>query len=400
MTAPLEQASWQSVLVNPNSRIYTDDKTWAGYVVNIAVLQDTLNTITKIEDTYIVNLNPVYLSYAGFKSLFYAEGTFFSPTLNLSNPFIRPEGSKYVLNTNRSYSVLPSDCGQCQLQLDGSFNLLKTLLLAYETDLKIATECWDTCSYMEFSNKIDKIRGLTDITGECGSGIQCSLSLDDFFAQLESQGLKMSGGPAYLPVDPSAVDLSLNGQSSIYPGLVTAVITANFKSTTPGVKDVQIRWPFMINFVSIVDDYIDESAGNTLWVRQDTLTLQGGKALDFRGIIDNSFSRTQQRNDADNSFNNLGGAYTDSSYNIDDAAYPVYVFINNDSTAGFRSPDLKWNTVDISNNVFYATKANSNNFDPSGILLGSATPYFNAGTNPNYTRYTAQKFSNIYWEAS
>ena len=357
--APLEDPDWQSVLVNPNSRIYTDDKTWAGYVVNIAVLQDTMNTISKIEDAYIVNLNPVYLSYAGFKALFYAEGTYFSPTLNLSNVTKHPEGSKYVLNSARTYSVLPSDCGQCQLQLDGSFNLLKTLLLAYESDLKIATECWDTCSLMEFYNKIDRIRGLTDITGECGSGVKCSLSLDDFFAQLESQGMKMSGSPWFLPVDPSGVDASFNKQPSIYPGLVTAVITANFKSTTPGVKDVQIRWPFIINFTSIVSEYIDNT---TIYVRTDGT---------YAGIVDSSFSRVD-----------------DVSYN--QSIYPVYVYINNDSTAGYRSPDLSYNTVDICGNMFFATKANSNDLP---------VPYVNGGTNPNYTRYTAQKFSKIYIEA-
>jgi hypothetical protein len=353
--APLENPDWQSYLVNENSREYTDDKTWAGFVVDIAVLQQDINTITK-PDAYIVNLNPLYLSYSGFKALFYAEGSAFSPTLNLSNVLKHKIGSQYVLNSNRTYSVLPTDCGQCQLQLDGSLNLLKALLQAYETDLKISTECWDTCSLMEFYNTIDAIKALTDITGDCGSGVKCSLTLDDFFNQLEMQGMKMGGAPTYLPVDPSSVDISFNGQQSIYPGLVTAVITANFHSTTPGVKDVQVRWPYIINFTSIVSNDIN---GNTIYASKSS------------GIIDSSFSNP-----------------LDASYN--GGVYPVYLYVNNDTTGAYRSPDLSYNTVDISNNIFFATTANSN----------SIPEFTGPGTNPNYTRYTAQKFSKIYYETS
>lgn len=355
MTAPLENPDWQSYLVNENSREYTDDKTWAGFVVDIAVLQQDINTITK-PDAYIVNLNPLYLSYAGFKALFYAEGSAFSPTLNLSNVLKHKIGSQYVLNSNRTYSVLPTDCGQCQLQLDGSLNLLKALVQAYETDLKISTECWDTCSLMEFYNTIDSIKALTDITGECGSGVKCSLSLDDFFNQLEMQGLKMSAGPAFLPVDPSNATATFGAtkQTSIYPGLVTAVITANFHSTTPGVKDVQVRWPYIINFTSVATNYINN---NAIYVKNTTR------------VLDNSFT-----------------SVLDTSYNA--GTYPVYLYVNNDKSGTPRSDDLYYNTVDFSNNTFFATTADSN-VNPNG---GQAS-------NPNYTRYTAQKFSKIYYEA-
>jgi hypothetical protein len=348
-----------SILQNPCQRNYTEDQTWAGYVVDIAVLQQDMNTITK-PDAYILNLDPMYISYAGFKALFYCSGTTFSPRVNSSNIVyydsssnirINPTGAGYVLNSRRVISLTPTDCGQCQLPLDGSFNLLQTLLMAYETDLQIATECWDTCSLLEFYSIIDKIKTLTDITGECGVGIKCSLTLDEFFNQLEMQGLKMSGSPYFLPLDPSGINVTVNSsvspnlpRPSVYPGLVTAVITANFHSTTPCVKDVQVRWPFLINFISIINQDISNNAIYT---------------IPPYGIIDSSFSNP-----------------IDLSFNV--GSYPIYVYQNGNINDGYRSPDLSYNTVDFSNNVFVPTD-------------------YVTGLHPDYTRYTAQKFSKIFY---
>lgn len=329
-----------------STRLYTNDPTWGGYVVNIAVLQQNMNTITQ-PDAYIVNLNPRFLSYAGFKAMFYSQGTQFSPTPNLTNVLKNPTGSQYVLNGYRTYSVLPTDCGQCQLTLDGSFNLLLTLLEAYTTDLQLATECWDTCSLLEFTNIIDSIKGLTDITGQCGTGVKCSITLDEFFAQLQAQGMQMSGNPWYLPVDPSnntSTLLSVDGialRPSVYPGLVTAVITANFHSTTPNVKDVQVRWPFIINFTSVITDDISNN-----------------------------------RISANNTHINL---YSNSDVSYNGGTYPTYLYINNDASSPeyLRSNDLSYNTVDVSLNTYF--------------------PVDVCGNVPVYTRYTAEKFSKIYY---
>ena len=349
---------YPSILQNPNQREYTIDQTWAGYVVDIAVLQQDMNTITK-PDTYIVNLDPMYISYAGFKALFYGNGTTFSPRVNSSNikytgqiVTTNKTGAEYVLNSRRVISLTPTDCGQCQLQLDASFNLLQTLLMAYESDLKIATECWDTCSLMEFYSIIDKIKALTDITGDCGPGVKCSLTLDEFFNQLEMQGLKMGGDPYYLPLDPSGINVTVASsippytlRQSVYPGLVTAVITANFHSTTPDVKDVQVRWPFLLNFISVINQDI---SNNKIYTDPSY------------GVIDSSFSNP-----------------IDVSYNI--GPYPIFMFQNGNVNEGYRSPDLSYNTVDFSNNVFVPTDKVT-------------------GLYPDYTRYTAQSFSKIYYQ--
>lgn len=282
-------------VINPLERAYTTDLTYGGYVVDVAILQEDMNTITR-PDVYTINLTPVYLSFAGFKAMFYRNGQKFQP---MSGLYRFASSKEFVLNEYRTIYNYTPECGQCDLQLDGSFNLLTALLTAYQQDLGFSTECWDTCSLMEFYSIIDKIKALTDITGECGTGVKCSITLDEFFAQLEMQGLLMDPSNN-LPIDPS----SNNG---VYPGLVTAVITANFHSTTPGVKDVVVKWPFIINFGSF----------NNATAIADNLGISGG-------------------------------------------TYPVYYYIDNDFIT-FRSPDLSFNTVDVDvvNDILVAKEASS-----------------------------------------
>jgi hypothetical protein len=223
----------------------TDDPTFKGYSVDVAVIQQDLNPIIT-KDAHVVELSPVYLSYASFQALFYKDGRKFNPLkYAFNNIFAKPLiGNDYRTVMNSSFENIN----------DISFSLLNTIISAYEEDLHIQTECWDTCTFMNFSTTISKIKSLNDITGECNNNIKCSITLDEFFNNLEAQGLVIDPSSG-LPLDPS-------GNSGIlYTGLVAANIIANFHSTTPDVKDVQIKWPFLINF----DSYTDPSGGNTVW---------------------------------------------------------------------------------------------------------------------------------------
>jgi len=287
--------------VNPLERSYTLDPTYAGYVVDVAVLQEDMNTITK-PDVYTIELTPVYLSYAGFQAMFYRDGDKFLPEKGL---YKFTSSKEFVLNSYRTIYNYSPECGQCDLELDGSFNLLTALLTAYQKDLGFTTECWDTCSLMEFYSIIDKIKALTDITGDCGTGVKCSITLKEFFNQLEMQGLVIDPSNN-LPIDPSG-----SFPNSVYPGLVTAVITANFHSTTPGVKDVVVKWPFIINFASFTNlDASNNTIGNVV------STISGG-------------------------------------------TYPVYYYIDNDTNI-FRSTDLSFATVTLSGDTLYARDASLN----------------------------------------
>jgi len=226
----------------------TDDPNYKGYFVDIAVLQQDLNTIVN-SDAYLITLSPVYVSYASFQALFYRNSLHFNPLKNaLNNILAQP------LISNNFRRVIESPFETSELLYDGSFNLLKILITAYEEDLGIPTECWDRCAFMNFSSTISSIKNLNDMAGNCGSNIKCSITLNEFFDNLEAQGLVIDPSSG-LPLDPSG------NSGVIYTGLVAANITANFHSTTPCVKDVQIKWPFLVNFNS----YTDPSGGNTIW---------------------------------------------------------------------------------------------------------------------------------------
>lgn len=227
----------------------TDDPTFQGYTVDIAVLQQDLNTIVN-QDAYVITLSPVYLSYASFQAMFYRDARNFNPSKHAcNNIYAQP------LIGNDYRTIIESPFETDELVYDGSFNLLKTLITAYEQDLSISTDCWDRCTFMNFSTTISKIKCLNDMTnGHCSNNIKCSITLNEFFDNLEAQGLVIDPSSG-LPLDPSG------NSGVIYTGLVAANITANFHSTTPGVKDVQIKWPFLVNFNS----YTDPNGGNAQW---------------------------------------------------------------------------------------------------------------------------------------
>jgi len=227
----------------------TDDPTYQGYFVDIAVLQQDLNTIISSEDIYTINLSPVYLSYASFQALFYKNGLNFNPSKYACNNILAQP-----LIGNNYRRVIESPFETDELLYDSSFNLLKTLITAYEQDLCILSECWDRCTFMNFSTTVSKIKCLTDMAGDCGNNIKCSITLNEFFDNLQAQGLIMDPSSG-LPLDPSG------NSGVIYTGLVAANITAIFHSTTPEVNDVQIKWPFLVNF----DSYTDPSGNNTIW---------------------------------------------------------------------------------------------------------------------------------------
>lgn len=226
----------------------TSDPNYYGYAVDIAVLQQDMVKLIK-SDAYIIQLSPVYLSYASFHAMFYREFGF-KPVKHLCD---FPGADILVQNKERTILGGPFDDAQVS---DTSFNLLRSLLSVYEKDLGLTVSCWDNCSLLEFQKLINPIQCLTDLIGCCNENIKCSMNIDDFFASLEAQGLKMDPTSG-LPLDPSNNPVP----DVLYQGVVSANIIANFHSTTPGVKDLQIHWPFLINFNS----YTGTGPANNTW---------------------------------------------------------------------------------------------------------------------------------------
>ena len=306
---------------------YTDDPTFTGISVNVAVLEQKINTI-KEEDAHIIELSPTYLSYASFQAMFFRKTAKFLPL----NGVTGTEWQKFLSNTERHivYSDFSDENSNFGWSYDNSFNLSETITAGYEYDLNIPSECWDPCSIIDFTRTLANIKYLTDVGNECN--IKCSITLDEFFENLQAQGLVIDPSSG-LPLDPSGV---LAGGHQIYTGLVNALITANFRSCTPGVKDIKIKWPFLINFNSVTPKTADGS----------------------KNMVDN---------------------ITEPSNNV----WPCINFVENANggkTSQKRSPELLYDTVDSSGNARVTE------------ISGNAIP----STIPPYGRYTAYLYSNIH----
>ena len=87
-----------------------------------------------------------------------------------------------------------------------------------------------------------------DIFRCCQSNIKCSMTIDQFFASLEAQGMVMDSISGF-PLDTDQV----SSPGAIYQKVVCANITIIFKSSTTDVRDLEINWPFLINFNSYAD---------------------------------------------------------------------------------------------------------------------------------------------------
>jgi hypothetical protein len=136
----------------------------------------------------------------------------------------------------------------------------------------------------------------------------------------------------------TGLPLDTSNNTIIYTGLVNAIITANFLSCTPGVKDIKITWPFLINFNSVT------------------------------------------KSTADGSFNHVDG-----NADISNNFYP-HIYFGEDASGNkltptvYRSPGLVYDTVD-STGLPAKNNGPGNNTNPKKI--------------PNYGRYTAYTYASI-----
>uniref|UniRef100_A0A6C0HGA1 Uncharacterized protein n=1 Tax=viral metagenome TaxID=1070528 RepID=A0A6C0HGA1_9ZZZZ len=309
---------------------YTNDTNFTGITVNVAVLEQKINTI-KEEDSHIIELSPTYLAYASFQAMFYRQTDKFIPLNGVSGSIWQ----QFLANFNRQvvYSSFSSENANFGWTYDNVFNLAQTITAGYVHDLEVPIECWDPCSVIEFTTTLGGIQYLTDVGNQCN--IKCSITLDDFFDNLQAQGLTIDSATG-LPLDPQGL-ASNPPVRIIYTGLVNALITANFRSCTPGVKDIKVKWPFLINFNSVTP-----------------ATAAGGPNM-VDGINEP-----------------LGNIWPWINY-VDNGTVP---------TTQLRSPELLYDTVDTTGMPY------TNNVDfPNSIIPSNIKPY---------GRYTAYLYSSIH----
>ena len=220
------------------------DPNYYNYFVNIAVLQTAVNNVKRESDAHVIELSPIYVSYATFLNLFFKDNKF-SPNKQLGS-------TAQALVSNKDRYILSGPLDQVYNLTDTSnvitapvFNLTSALISTYVTGLGSDPNCWDACDLLHLQNTINPIQTLFSVIQCCQNNIECSMTLDQFFASLEAQGMVMDPASGF-PLDPDQE----NHLGSIYQGVVCASVTVIFKSSTADVKDLEVNWPFLINFNS------------------------------------------------------------------------------------------------------------------------------------------------------
>ena len=197
---------------------------FSGVVIDIALMAEDMPTVHKDCST-TQHLAPIDVTWNQFHNLFYFNNGGFTPNTSLSCvcPF-----DKIIQNEGK---VLTD--GNCRSK---DYNLMTELLDHYTEHLEESPLCWDVCSRVEFEKKVSSIKSLFDV-GVCN--VKCSLSLDEFFDSLSAHGVEISevtGMP------------TLAAQQKKVVALVTTKFVSQNTGGEDGVPDLNISWPFRIDF--------------------------------------------------------------------------------------------------------------------------------------------------------
>ena len=196
-------------------------------VIDVATLTQDLKPVQQNE-AYVINLEVIDISFSTFQQLFYPTFGEFIPNKNLYNT----EYYKYINNTARKVIQV---CDDHRGLLEPTFNLYNELVKAYEMTLGVKSECWLPCSLTKLHSSVAKVNNLLDVGGCCN--VKCALTFEEFVLRAIQNGVSVKN-------DTKLFDRYNFAGFSV----IVAAITAEFKSTTPGVPDVHVNWPFKINW--------------------------------------------------------------------------------------------------------------------------------------------------------
>jgi hypothetical protein len=194
-------------------------------VIDVATLTQDLKPVQQNE-AYVINLEVIDISFSKFQQLFYPTFGEFIPNKNLYNT----EYYKYINNTARKVIQV---CDDHRGLLEPTFNLYNELVKAYEMTLGVKSECWLPCSLTKLHSSVAKVNNLLDVGGCCN--VKCALTFEEFVLRAIQNGVSVKD------------DYELEDKyETKCDSVIVAAITAEFKSTTPGVPDVHVNWPFKI----------------------------------------------------------------------------------------------------------------------------------------------------------
>ena len=196
-------------------------------VIDVATLTQDLKPVQENE-AYVINLEVIDISFSDFQKLFYPTFGEFIPNKNLYNTPLY----KYINNTARKVIQV---CDDHRGLLEPTFNLYNELVKAYEMTLGVKSECWRPCSLTKLHSSVAKVNNLLDVGGCCN--VKCALTFEEFVLRAIQNGVSV--------IDDKKLEDKFKGAGF---SVIVAAITAEFKSTTPGVPDVHVNWPFKINW--------------------------------------------------------------------------------------------------------------------------------------------------------
>lgn len=156
--------------------------------VDVALMSQTAPEGVQSTVNKTIMLDCMPIPYVAFQQLFFKDNVFKpNKVLTGQNALF----SAFIENNKRFITAAGNgEAGvneSCSTTGD-YFNLFKEMTTLY-TDTQqggsdTLASCWDTCSKINFTKSVSKIKKLTDLTHVCP--VECSITLDDMFCALEA----------------------------------------------------------------------------------------------------------------------------------------------------------------------------------------------------------------------
>jgi hypothetical protein len=217
------------------------------------------NDVTQMNltNTEYYDFAPIDISYSDFHSLFFLNNRYFHLThpVNLSTKISTANLTRYtVINNQTTQNYLNNELSLTPI--DFSFNLYSTVLNHYQYN--IPYKSWSIESKMQLNKQLSKLNSIYDfqynILCELNENNHChnsckvknntKLLLDELFNIYQAQGVviatdnSFNNGP--IRANGFPIDASLNKYM--------AVLTLYLRSSNSNVKDISLRFPYLINF--------------------------------------------------------------------------------------------------------------------------------------------------------
>jgi len=184
-------------------------------VMDVAVLcQEYSNIDVTCNNNHVINLDEIEISAEKFKHIFYPYGENFGIDCNKCNTV----HDFFYITFLTPYRKINGE----------PFSLLEQIIKHIEEDLNVSRNCFTTCSLIELSNDLSRIKTLCDIN--CCS-LLCSLTWSNIMSMLKDY------------------HLADNTVTYVRPLFVVNVV---FKTPNPNVKPTTVKFNYRISHISCV----------------------------------------------------------------------------------------------------------------------------------------------------